>query len=331
MIRVTVLFLNGGYCSTAIAPMEVFDSAGTLWETWTGGERRPRFQVTTASVTGKQVRPSELVSIAPQYSIADIEETDLVFLPAAGLSVEDMCATNADLVPWLQKMHARGAYIASVCTGVALVATAGLLDGKKATTHWGLSEEYRHRFPRVNWRPELIVTEDERILCGGGLYAALDLSLYLVERFCGHEIAVQTAKSLAVEMPRTYQTEFAALPVGRKHDDAVIHRVEEWIHEKYRTNFNFNDLACQFGMSPRTFIRRFRAATGETPINYLQKVRITAAKCTLETSTATIQEVSYAVGYDDVTFFRDLFKRHVGVSPNHYRKSFGRVMAVASQ
>ena len=327
MISVTVVFLENGYSSTAIAPMEVFASAGTLWETWNGDEPSPRFHVTTASAFGQTVRSSELVSISPQRPFADIDKTDLVFVPAAGLSIDAMCDGNAGLLPWLRKMHDQGARIASVCSGVALVAASGLLDGKRATTHWGLVEAFRRRFPQIDWRPELIVTEDDRVLCGGGIYAALDLSLYLVEAYCGHEVAVQTAKSLLVEMPRTYQTEFAVLPLGKEHKDAAVKRAEQWIHSRFHTSFNFDDVAREVGMSARTFIRRFRAATGDTPMTYLQKLRIAAARRTLESSTATIQEVSSAVGYDDVAFFRDLFKRHTGVTPNQYRKSFGLMVA----
>ena len=139
---------------------------------------------------------------SPTAALTDIRKTDLIFIPSTGISVDDVVERNAAVVPWLRRWHKRGTPIASVCSGVGLVAATGLLDGKRATTHWGLAEQFRQKYPRVKWMPELMVTEDRGFYCGGGVNASLDLSLYLVERFCGHEVAMQSAKALLIETPR---------------------------------------------------------------------------------------------------------------------------------
>src|SRR5262249_18005113 len=148
-----------------------------------------------------------------------IEHTDVIIVPASGLDLRDQIARNTKLVPWLRQWHARGAYIAGVCTGVGFLAEAGLLDGRNATTHWAVADEMRRRYPAVRWEPEQFVTEDGSVLCSGGVYAAIDLSLYLVEKFCGHEVALQCAKSLLVSMPRSRQSGYAVLPLSRPHTD----------------------------------------------------------------------------------------------------------------
>jgi len=210
-----------------------------------------------------------------------------------------------------------------VCSGVGLVAATGLLDGKRATTHWGLAERFRTKYPKVRWMPELMVTEDRGFYCGGGVHAALDLSLYLVEKFCGHEVALQTAKALLIETPRAWQAGFAIVPLKTEHSDDGISRAQEWLHQNFHQTFPLQAPANRVGMSLRNFVRRFKQATGDSPLIYLQKLRVAAAKRLLEGDHRSTQEISGAVGYQDVAFFRGLFQRHTGVSPGEYRRKFG--------
>lgn len=323
MLDVTVLFLNETFSSTAVGPMEVFHHAGSLWNILAGQESVPRFRVTTASADGKLVECDGAIQIKPAAAINDIRKIDLIFIPTTGLSIDDVVERNAPVVPWLKRWHQRGAEIASVCSGVGLVAETGMLDGKRATTHWGLAERFRQKYPRVKWMPELMVTEDRGFYCGGGVHAALDLSLYLVEKFCGHEIALQSAKALLIETPRAWQAGFAVVPLKTDHNDDAISRAQDWLHENFHRTFPLDAPARRVGMSLRNFVRRFKHATGDSPLAYLQKLRIAAAKRLLENNHRTIQEVSDAVGYQDVAFFRMLFERHTGVSPSAYREKFG--------
>ena len=222
MKEITVLLLDQMFSSTAIGPMEVFRHAGSLWNVLTGSKSSPSFRVTTATADGGPVACDGGIHIHPNVALKDVGKTDLIFVPTTGLSVDDVLERNAPIVPWLKRRSTHGVAIASVCSGVGFVAAAGLLDGKRATTHWGLAERFRQKYPKVKWMPELMVTEDRGFYCGGGVNASLDLAVYLVERFCGHEVALQTAKALLIETPRAWQSGFAIVPLKTDHSDDTI-------------------------------------------------------------------------------------------------------------
>jgi transcriptional regulator GlxA family with amidase domain len=321
--EVTVLFLDETFSSTATGPMEVFRNAGTLWNYLIGTPQVPHFHVTTASVDGRAVRCEGAILVQPDKAITSISKTDLIFIPTTGIDIDTVVERNEPVVPWLRRWHKRGAKIASVCSGVGLVAATGLLDGKRATTHWGLADRFREKYPKVKWMPELMVTEDRGMYCGGGMHAALDLTLYLVEKFCGHEVAMQSAKAMLIETPRAWQAGFAIVPLKTEHNDDSISRAQEWMHQNFHKTFPLETPARHAGMSLRSFVRRFKHATGDSPLLYLQKLRIAAAKRWLEGRHRSVQEISDAVGYKDVAFFRNLFQRHTGVSPSAYRQQFG--------
>jgi transcriptional regulator GlxA family with amidase domain len=303
--------------------MEVFRHTGTLWNSFTGHQPICHFHVTTASVDGRAVHCDGPIDIQPAMALKDVRKADLIFIPSTGLGIDDVVQRNAPVVPWLLRWHKRGAAIASVCSGVGLVAATGLLDGKRATTHWSLAERFREKYPTVRWMPELMVTEDGGFYCGGGVNAALDLSLYLVARFCGHEVAMQSAKALLIEMPRAWQAGFAIVPLKTEHSDESISAAQEWLHQNFYQTFPLETPADRVGMSLRNFVRRFKQATGDSPLVYLQKLRVAAAKRLLENDHRSMQEISDAVGYQDPVFFRKIFQRHTGVSPSGYRQKFG--------
>jgi transcriptional regulator GlxA family with amidase domain len=323
MLDVTVVLLDDGYASTALMPIEVFHSAGALWRELMGKTPEPRFRVTTASIDGGPVSsPYAGLKMSPQCAIADVQRTDIVVVPTSGLAFDEKLVQHSALLPWLIHHHAHGAYLAGVCMGSGYMAEAGLLDGRKATTHWALSEDFKRRYPLVDWRPEMFVTEDSRLLCSGGLTAAADVSLYLVEKLCGHEVAVQTAKALLLNMPRASQSGYAMLPLSPPHNDEAIRGAEHILQSRFRDEVSIDDLAQTAAMSPRNFLRRFKAATGRLPGDYLRAVRVESAKAMLECDRASIQSVASAVGYEDVSFFRTLFKRTTGMTPAEYRSHF---------
>jgi transcriptional regulator GlxA family with amidase domain len=323
MHDVAVLFLEGGHASTAVGPLEVFRSTGTLWNQITGKPEQPLLDVCAASIGGRAVAAEGPYRIQPDLALEDLVRPDLVFVPSFGLDLEGALQRNAPVIAFLREAHAAGTRVAGVCSGVALLAASGILDGRRATTHWGLLESYRERFPAVDWQPDAVVTEDGGVYCGGGVYAALDLALYLVEKHCGRQVALECARSLLIEMPRDCQAGFAVLPVGSRHEDEVILRAEEWIRQHCREDVHFEALASRLCMSPRNFIRRFKRATGLAPVDYVQRLRVHAARRMLEDGEASVQEVCDKVGYSDPAFFRSVFKRHTGLTPAAYRKRFG--------
>lgn len=324
MIDVTVVLVNDGYASTAIAPLEVFSSAGVLLNAFAGEAPQPQFRVQVASVDGRPVQSAHQLAVSPQTSIAEVEKTDLIVVSAIGLDVDGAIAAHRPLLDWLCQWNAHGAGVAAACAGVSFLAEAGLLDGRRGTTHWALAQEFAQRYPKVDWRPEAFITEDEGVYCGGGVYGVIDLSLYLVEKFCGHDIALDCARSMLVEMPRVNQAGFAVLPLSSRHDDPAIRKAEEWLHTHFREEVRLEALAAQLGMSPRNFERRFKAATGMKARSYLQALRVAAARRLLEGGARSVQQVGSMVGYEDATHFRALFKRHTGLTPGAYRARFGR-------
>lgn len=325
MIDVTVVLLERALPSTSIAPLEIFLCAGTLWPLLRGEPEKSKqyFRVRTVSLDGAPTRHHVPISLRPDGALKDVKKTDLVVVPTAEFDMDASLKANAVLLPWLRRRHESGTAVAGICTGVTLLAAAGLLEGRPATTHWAIVEGCRQRFPNVDWQPERFVTEADNVFCGGGVYASIDLSLYLVERYCGHEVAVQTAKALLLETPRMWQSSYAAQPRRSAHDDQTIHKAQRWLFQHFKEDIRLEDLAAHVGMSSRNFARRFKAATGEPPLEYLHRLRTEAARHLLESKHKSVSEVSEAVGYEDQAFFRRLFKRHTGTSPRAYRARFG--------
>lgn len=326
VIDVAILLLDGGYASTAIGPLEVFCSAGELWNKLRGEAGKPRFRVRVASVDGKPVAGPGGLGIQPHCSMEEIDRADIIVIPASGADLEERVARDAAVLPWLRKWHMKGAYIAGICTGVAFLAAAGLLDGRRATSHWAIVDRLRAAYPKVKWQPDEFVTEDGGVLCSGGVYASIDISLYLVSKFCGHDIALQCSRALLVSMPRgACQSGYAVMPLGRPHSDDRIREVEKFMRENFQRDLSISGLARSAGMGERNFIRRFKAATGCVPGAYLQTLRVGAAKELLERGATSVQLVCRKIGYGDIAFFRRLFKRHTGMTPGEYRMRFAKL------
>jgi transcriptional regulator GlxA family with amidase domain len=337
MKKVVILFANGGLASTAIAPLDIFKSAGTLWNALNGAPLDAHFDVITASHDGAPVKVSRHLSITPEAACKGVVRPDIVLVSAGGLEFDslvsraydprDAIASNAALVPWIKHWHEGGATIATACSGALLAAAAGILKGKRATAHWALVGIYAEHFPDVDWREEYLVTDCDRVVCGGGVNAAADVSLYLVEKYCNREIALKTARSLCVEMPRTWQNSFTHFELRANHDDEQIMAAEQYIRNHFAEELKFEAVACHVGMSSRNFARRFKIATGDTPLAYLHALRIGVAKRLLETTQVSVAEIGQRVGYLDPAFFRQLFQREAGAGPSEYRRRFGSIAA----
>jgi transcriptional regulator GlxA family with amidase domain len=214
------------------------------------------------------------------------------------------------------------ALICSNCTGAFLLAESGLLDGKRATTHWGYQAQFRARYPNVKLEPENMLTHDGKLLCAGGGNAWFDLGLYLIERFCDHETAIEAAKAFVIDIGRTRQLSYSPLLNKRFHNDDKILQLQDWMHQHYVEPFSVNRLIELSNLSSRTLHRRFKQATGETPNSYLQLLRIEDAKKRLEQTHDSIEQITHAVGYNDLSSFSVLFKEKTGLSPRLYRSRY---------
>jgi transcriptional regulator GlxA family with amidase domain len=322
MLDVTVVVLEEGFSSTAIMPVEIFHFAGKLWNDLHDRPPEPAFRVRIASLDGAAVNSVYGLGMTPHVALGDVERTDVVIVSTSKLDLDLAFVENSALLPWLRRQHEQGARVVGVCMGAAYLAQAGLLDGRMATTHWALSDKFAERWPQADWRPDLFITEDDRVLCSGGVFASVDVSLYLVEKLCGHDVAVKTAKSLLLPMPRIHQTGYAMQTIAQAHGDERIRDVETYLQANFHTDISTPALAERAGLGERTFVRHFKAATGKLPAGYVQALRIQAAKAMLERDAKPVQAISSDVGYDDVAFFRHLFKRIVKMTPTEYRAHF---------
>jgi len=322
MLDVTIVLLEDGFSSTAVMPLEIFHSAGQLWNDLHDRPAQPAFHVRTASLSGAPVRSAHGLGVTPATRIDDVERTDIVIVSTSSLDLDLAFVANSRLLPWLRQQYEQGATVVGVCMGAAYLAEAGLLDGREATTHWALCDKFAARYPQVSWRPDQFITEDSRMLCSGGVFASMDVSLYLVEKLCGHEVAVQTAKALLLPMPRIHQSGYAMHAVSRPHGDERIRAIEAYLQSNFQHDLSTQALADKAGLGERTFVRHFKAATGRLPAAYVQALRIEAAKVMLERDAKPIQSISSEVGYDDVAFFRSLFKRITKMTPTEYRAHF---------
>ncbi|MEZ4953912.1 MAG: helix-turn-helix domain-containing protein [Saprospiraceae bacterium] len=253
------------------------------------------------------------------------EVFDLLIVPGFTCEMEAPIQQNNDLIAWMKKQHLEhGTELASMCTGAFLLAATGLLDGRKCTSHWAFEASFRKFFPKVDFLPEHIVTDDRGFYASGGAYSSLNLILYLIEKFCGKDTAVWTAKVFQLDIDRKSQKPFVIFNQQKSHVDEPIGQVQAYIEQHFADPLSVHALAERFAFSHRNFIRRFKEATGNTPIEYIQRVRIEAAKRILEVTKKSVGEVVIEAGYSDTKTFRQVFKKYTGISPSMYRERYGR-------
>jgi len=256
--------------------------------------------------------------------------SDLVLVPALDPDVLARLALNRSVVPWLRRVYDGGATVASACTGAFLLAEAGLLDGRSATTHWAFQDLFRARYPRVQLRPEAIIVDQGRVVTAGGATSFLSLALYLVERLLGAEVARAASKMFLVDVNKSPQSAYAMFATQKTHGDEAILRAQDLLERDLASCPSVPELARRVAMSPRNFVRRFQHATGNSPRDYIQRLRIEAAKRVLEHAPRQLAAVASAVGYRDLVAFRRLFHRWTGLSPSDYRGRYGPRTAPAT-
>ena len=225
---------------------------------------------------------------------------------------------------WIRKQYQKGAEIASICTGAFILASTGLLDHKQCSTHWNEAARFRALFPQVDMVPHKLITDENGIYTNGGAYSFLNLMMYLVEKYYGRETAVYCSKIFEVDIDRDSQSRFIIFSGLKDHQDEPIKKAQTFIENNLHKKFSINELAKRFAIGRRHFDRRFVKATANTPLEYLQRVKMEAAKKSLESSRKTVQEVMYDVGYSDVKAFREIFRRITGLSPLEYRNKYNR-------
>ena len=317
MKHTVILAFDNTMATTIFGPMDILCQAGRLWNRVNGVKQTAYFEVDVASPDGRPVRCQNGITVNPHCALEDIRTTDLIII-ASLTKIDRALACFPRILPWLCGQYHRGAHIASICTGVYLLAESGLLDGKTATIHWGFAERFAQRYPRIQVRPERMIIDHGDLFCSAGTNAGLDLSLYLVSKYCGRRTALQCAKAMVLDMGRRLQTPYYDFLLGKNHQDKRIQEIQEKLEADPAASIDYDSLAREHGMSRRSMERRFKTATGKTPLAYLQRLRVEAAKHMLEGGKVPFSQIAYSLGYEDVAFFRKLFTRVTGLRPKEY-------------
>jgi len=256
--------------------------------------------------------------------LEEITKTDLIIIPALDGDIKDAVEKNRDFIPWIIEQYKGGAEVASLCLGAFLLASTGLLKGRKCATHWMAENAFRQLFPDVNLVTEKIITDQQGIYSSGGAFSYLNLILYLIEKYAGRDIAVLSAKVFAIELDRGNQLSFTIFQGQKGHDDESVKKAQEFIEKNYHNKISVEQLTSMLAVGRRSFERRFKKATANTVAEYIQRVKIEAAKISLESSRENVNEAMYKVGYTDPKAFRVTFKRITGLSPAEYRNKYNR-------
>lgn len=326
MKHITILVPDGpNNLSSIIGSYKILSRANDYWQE-SGHEAM--FKIELAGISEEVNYYDGLFSVKPHKHISAIKQTNLVIIPSLNHNYDKAIEGNQVLTDWIVKQYQQGAEIASMCTGAFLLAATGLLDGKSCSTHWVVADNFKTRFPKVNLKTDQLITDENGIYTNGGAYSFLNLLLYLIEKNFDRQTAIYCAKVFQIEMDRHSQSSFIIFKGQKLHSDEMVKAAQLYLENNLNQKIAVEDLSARFAVGRRNFDRRFIKATGNTPIEYLQRAKIESAKRAFETSRKTINEVMYDVGYADAKAFREVFRKITGISPLEYRNRYNRDLLV---
>ncbi len=320
MLKVTFFICQQMLATSVSLPLEQLRAAEAL-----AAADRPRraraksLDVRLATIDGLPVKTHTGITLIPDAAISEIKSCDLVLLPALWRNPRPVLKSNAKAMPWLRQQFANGSLIAGVGTGCFLMAEAGLLNNKPATTHWHYFDQFQERYPEVDLKRQYFITQAGNLYCTGSVNSMADLTIHFIQRYYSRTIASHVERHFFHEIRRAYESSVSYQDAINAHPDEDIMQMQIWLQDNHGKEVKLQDLAKQFGMSSRTFNRRFKNATGVAPLHYLQKIRMETAKDLLKTTNLTISEVMYKTGYHDPAHFNELFKKHHGTTAGQYR------------
>lgn len=289
----------------------------------------PLFKVQLIGLKNETRVSGGLFTVHSDLVLSEVKKTDLIIIPAIDGDISIALEKNKDFIPWIIKHYKNGAEVASLCLGAFLLAATGLVNGRKCATHWMAANSFRQLYPEVELVTEKIITDEQGIYSSGGAFSYLNLILHLIEKYAGHEIAVLSAKVFAIEIERQNQLSFTIFQGQKDHEDEPVKKAQEFIEKNYQDKITVEQLTSMLAIGRRNFERRFKKATSNTVVEYIQRVKMEAVKKGLEASRKNVNELMYDVGYSDIKAFRTVFKKITGKSPIDYRNKYNREMAVA--
>ena len=327
MKHISILVPQEAVMASIVDPQTIFTGVNTFLE---GLSRPPLFNVQLVGLTKQVKLTNGQFSVHTSALLKDIRKTDLIIIPALGGDLKKTIKKNKDFVPWIIKQYQKGTEVASLCIGAFLLASTGLLNGRECSSHWLTADLFREMYPEVNLVDGRIITEQQGLYSSGGATSYWSLLLHLVEKYAGREMAIMASKIYALEIDRKSQSPFVMFNGQKKHEDESIKLAQEFIESNITEKIAVEQLASKFAIGKRHFERRFKSATNNTPVEYIQRVRVEAAKKQLEVSNKNVNEVMYNVGYNDSKSFRTVFKKVTGLSPIDYRNRYNKEAAVHS-
>jgi transcriptional regulator GlxA family with amidase domain len=321
MLKVAVMAYDNCLLSGIAGMLDLLTVANWEQRRLQPGAEAPfcRYEIVTAG--GGPVTSFNRQPVMAKRVLRECQDADLILVPGMMGRPEQLLG-QPELVDWVRQQHRRGAIIASACSGAFLLAEAGILQGRPATTHWQLAERFRQRYPQVDLQIDRLLIDGGDYLCAGGASAHLDLAIYLLEKFGSEPLASACARMMLIDRSRREQGPFVRFRARKDHGDQAILPVQQWLDQNYQQRVMVKNLAGMAELNERTFLRRFRKATGEAPLEYLQRIRLEKAKQLLADSSQQLSLITRSVGYEDVSSFRRLFKQIVGISPTSYRQRF---------
>ena len=302
--------------------MEVLNKAGLIHQQVTKSAR-PFFETELVGVKTKRVKSSDRFGITCHTTLPQLDKTDILLIPALEFDIEAKLQQNKTALPHLLRLHKKGAELGSMCTGAFMLAATGLLKNKSATTHWYAAPLFRTMYPDVKLEDHKIIMDEGGIYSSGGAASSLNLGLYLTEKYCGKETANIATRMLMLSNERASQTRFSMFIPQTQHQDDNIYQAQKAIELDMEEKPTVEGLAATVHLSKRSFIRRFKAATGNTPIEYIQRMSVEKAKRQLEGSKHSIEQIIYSLGYNDINSFRKIFVRYTDLTPKEYRGRYG--------
>jgi transcriptional regulator GlxA family with amidase domain len=319
MKHVAILALNDAVSASVVDPTVMFNGVNDLL---VSSGRPPAFKIQLVGLTKAVKLHNGPFTVHSDILMEDLKKTDLIIITALGGDVNEALKKNAAFIPWISKQYKKGAEVASLCLGAFLLASTGLLNGKECSTHWLMANEFREMFPEVTLVDGRVVTEQNGLYSSGGATSYWSLILHLVEKYAGRDMAIMASKVYALEIDRKSQSPFIMFNGQKEHVDEPIREAQDYIESRISERISVGELALKFAIGRRHFERRFKKATKNTPVEYIQRVKIEAAKKHFETSRKNVNEVMYDVGYSDTKAFRTMFKKITGLSPLDYKNKY---------
>lgn len=321
MVKVSILIPEHGVSASITDARRVFSMVNDML---VNDQKAAVFDVQLVGFTREVIMDDGLVQIKVNKVLEEAGQSDLIIVPAISGDVIRATQLNRHFFPWLVDQYKNGAEIASFCMGAFIVAATGLLKNKKCSTHWMYANEFRAYYPDIELVDDKIITEQNGIYSSGGGISYWNLLLYLVENHTSHQVMLAITKYFLLDLSKNSQASFMMFKGQKTHDDVLVKKTQLYIEENYKGKIDIEKLAKEFSITRRTLERRFQKATKNSIAEYIQRIKVEAAKKEIELGRRTIHEIMYEVGYSDVKSFRDLFFRNTGLTPVEYRNKYAK-------